>query len=93
MKTPRMANAVGHIDEDLITAAECKKIKKNTVLKWIAVAACLALIVTAAISIFPSDDSIISTDNSKLPKITMTDFNEMSDGIHGCFRSQLIQHL
>ena len=45
MKTPRMANAVGHIDDDLITAAaECKK-KPNRWLKWGSVAACLLLAV------------------------------------------------
>ena len=74
MKTPRMANSVGHIDDDLIAAAaECKKKKNNTALKWIAIAASFSLIVTAVISMIPSD-------NSKLPKISITDFNEMSDG-------------
>ena len=74
MKKPRMANSVGHIDDDLIAAAaECKKKKNNTALKWIAIAASFSLVVTAVISMIPSD-------NSKLPKISITDFNEMSDG-------------
>lgn len=46
MKSPRIANAVGHIDDDLISAAgESKKSKKNILLKWGSVAACLAVLV------------------------------------------------
>lgn len=51
MKTPRMANSVGYIDEDLITAAaECKKKKKNNWMKWVAVAASFCI---AVMGIFP----------------------------------------
>ena len=56
MKTPRTANAVGHIDDDLITAAaECKKkTKHNPWLKWGSIAACFALLVIAGTAILPS---------------------------------------
>ncbi len=55
MKTPRMANAVGQIDDDLITAAaECKKKKKNNWMKWGSLAACFAVLVIAGAAILPS---------------------------------------
>ena len=56
MKTPRTANVVGHIDDDLITAAaECKKKTKHSPwLKWGSIAACFALLVIAGTAILPS---------------------------------------
>ena len=56
MKTPRMANAVGHIDDDLITAAaeSKKKTKLNPWLKWGSLAACFALLIIAGTTILPS---------------------------------------
>lgn len=56
MKTPRTANAVGHIDDDLITAAaESKtKAKRSPWLKWGSIAACFALLVIAGTAILPS---------------------------------------
>lgn len=56
MKTPRTANAVGHIDDDLINAAaeSKKKSKRNPWLKWGSIAACFALLVIAGTAILPS---------------------------------------
>ena len=56
MKTPRTANVVGHIDDDLITAAaECKKKTKHSPwLKWGSIAACFAFLVIAGTAILPS---------------------------------------
>ena len=55
MKTPRMANSVGQIDDDLITAAaECKKKKKSNWMKWGSLAACFAVLVIAGAAILPS---------------------------------------
>ena len=56
MKTPRTANVVGHIDDDLISAAaECKKKTKHSPwLKWGSIAACFALLVIAGTAILPS---------------------------------------
>jgi len=56
MKTPRTANVVGHIDDDLITAAaECKKKTKHSPwLKWGSIAACFALLFIAGTAILPS---------------------------------------
>ena len=42
MKTPRIANAIGHIDDDLAAgAAECKK-NRNYWLNWRSLAVCFA---------------------------------------------------
>lgn len=54
MKTPRIANAIGHIDDDLVTdAAKCKK-KIKTLVKWGSLAACFAVIVIVGAAILPS---------------------------------------
>ena len=54
MKTPRLAKAVGYIDDDLITAEaeNTKKTKRIPWLKWGAFAACFALAV-AAVTVVP----------------------------------------
>ena len=56
MKTPRMANAVGHIGDELITAAADgkKKSKHHPWLKWGSIAACFAVLVIAGAAILPS---------------------------------------
>lgn len=55
MKTPRIANAIGHIDDDLVTdAAKCKKKNKKHWLKWGSLAACFAVIVIVGAAILPS---------------------------------------
>lgn len=54
MKTPRIANAIGHIDDDLVAgAAECKK-NRNHWLKWGSLAACFAVLLIAGTAILPS---------------------------------------
>lgn len=56
MKTPRIANAVGHIDDDLISAAAESKNKTghNYRLKRISAAACFAVLIIAGTAILPS---------------------------------------
>ena len=53
MKTPRIVNAVGHIDDDLISsAAENKKsVRKNIRIKWVSLAACFAVIAIVAVAV------------------------------------------
>ena len=50
MSIPKMANAMGYIDDDLVTGAiEYKRTKKkNSWMKWAAMAACLCLVVVGA---------------------------------------------
>lgn len=56
MRTPRLSNAIGNLDDDLLeAAAECKrKNKPNLWLKWGSVAACFAVLVVAGAMILPS---------------------------------------
>lgn len=55
MKTPRLAKAVGYIDDDLITAEaqSRKKTKRISWLKWGALAACFVLVAVAAVMVIP----------------------------------------
>lgn len=54
MKTPRVSNAIGNLDDDLIqAAAECKK-KPNLWLKRGSVAACFVVLVVAGGMLLPS---------------------------------------
>ena len=55
MKTPRIANAIGQIDDDLVAgAAKCKTKNKKYWLKWGSLAACFAVLVIAGAAILPS---------------------------------------
>ncbi len=56
MKTPRIINSVGHIDDDLITAATENKMKPkfSPWLKWGSIAACFAVIVIAGTAFLPT---------------------------------------
>ena len=70
MKIPRIANAIGHIDDDLITAAaESKKKTKNIPrFKWGSIAAGFAVLVIAGAAILPSlfgGDEIHSGTNDR----------------------------
>ena len=55
MKIPRIANAIGQIDDDLVAgAAKCKTKNKKHWLKWSFLAACFAVLVIAGAAILPS---------------------------------------
>lgn len=51
MNIPRIVNAIGYIDDDLITAAleDPPRKRHNLMIKWMPVAACLALVMIAGI--------------------------------------------
>lgn len=54
MKIPRIVNAVGHIDDDLVSGANrAKVVKKNPWLKWGSIAACFAVMLMAVVAIAP----------------------------------------
>ena len=53
MKTPRIVKAVGHIDADLISGANCVKAKKKSWRKWGAIAACFTVVLVAAAVVVP----------------------------------------
>lgn len=68
MKTPRIANAVNNIDDNLISGANCAKVvKKNAWLKWGSIAACFAVMIMAAViavpMMFSSDDPVPPIDS------------------------------
>ena len=56
MKTPRIVNAIGHIDDDLINSAtKSKKVaKKNIWIKWTSLAASFAVIIIVAAVAVPT---------------------------------------
>ena len=71
MKTPRIVNAVGHINDDLVSGAICARAtKKNVWLKWGSVAACLAIMLMTAVvagsMMFGSDGPATSVDASPI---------------------------
>ncbi len=51
MKTPRIVNAVGHIDDAIVLDAINSKKKKNRWVKWGTMAACFAVVVIAGVVI------------------------------------------
>lgn len=55
MKTPRIANAVGLIDDDLVIGAanSTETVNKNNWLKWSSIAACFAILLAAAAITLP----------------------------------------
>ena len=55
MKIPRMANAMEHIDDDLISGAaeSTKATKNNTRLRWGILAACFTIVLSAAFVFVP----------------------------------------
>ena len=68
MKTPRIVNAVGHIDDDLVSGAtRAKAVKKNAWLKWGSIAACFVIMLMAAVvavpMMFGGDDPVPPIDD------------------------------
>lgn len=70
MSIPRVANALGYIDDDLISGAitYTKKKKKHNWLKWSIMAACLCFALTAAIvhMLSPLKTNVVETDRLRL---------------------------
>ena len=92
MKTPRMANSVGHIDDDLIAAAaESKKKMKPNWMKLGSLAACFAVLVALSIGMWQNglfnitQPPVVNGNNSTLQGTDKTDptnpGNNVSAGI------------
>ncbi len=84
MKTPRIANAVGHIDDDLVSGANrAKAVKKNAWLKWGSIAACFAVMLIAVVVAVPmmlgGDDLVPHIDNDYISTPT-TPNNPSNEG-------------
>ncbi len=69
MKTPRIVNAVGHIDDDLINSAtKSKKVaKKNIWIKWTSLVASFAIIIIVAAVAVPT---LFGDGNTTLPVVS-----------------------
>ena len=69
MKTPRIVNAIGHIDDDLINSAtKSKKVaKKNIWIKWMSLAASFAVIIIVAAVAVPT---LFGDGNTTLPIVS-----------------------
>ena len=68
MKTPRIADALNQIDDDLVNGAvRAKNVKKNNWLKWGSIAACFVVMLAALLAVMPmlfeKDSLIITPDN------------------------------
>ena len=77
MKTPRIVNSVGHIDDDLITEAvkSEKSSKKNIWIKWTSLAACFAVVLIVAIVAGP----ILSVNRNIAPSVDSGDNTTIND--------------
>lgn len=79
MKTPRIVNAVGHIDDALVSGAtRAKAVKKNAWLKWGSIAACFAIMLMAAVVALP----MLLDDGNTLPPSIDTTVNNDSEFIY-----------
>ncbi len=69
MKTPRIVNAIGHIDDDLINSAtKSKKVaKKNIWIKWTLLVASFAIIIIVAAVAVPT---LFEDGNTTLPVVS-----------------------
>ena len=69
MKTPRIVNAIGHIDDDLINSAtKSKKVaKKNIWIKWTSLVASFAIIIIVAAVAVPT---LFGDENTTLPVVS-----------------------
>lgn len=77
MKTPRIVNSVGHIDDDLITETvnSEKSSKKNVWIKWTSLAACFAVVLIVAIVAGP----IMSGNRNIAPSVDSGDNTKIND--------------
>ena len=77
MKTPRIVNAIGHIDDDLINDAvkSEKSSKKNVWIKWTSLAACFAVVLIVAVVAGP----IMSGNRNIAPSVDSGNINPVID--------------
>lgn len=77
MKTPRIVNSVGHIDDELINDAvkSEKSSKKNVWIKWTSLAACFAVVLIVAVVAGP----IMSGNRNIAPSVDSGNINPVID--------------
>lgn len=68
MKTPRIADALNQVADDIVSgAARAKKAKKNNWLKWGSIAACFVVMLATTLTVMPmllEDDSPVVPPNN-----------------------------
>lgn len=84
MNTPRIAKAMDYIDDDLVSGAvDYKRAKKkNSWIKWGAVAACLCLVVVGALKLLPYEnwtEHQADDPNWPLTHLQTTELSEIED--------------
>lgn len=70
MKTPKIANAMQYLDDDLLSAADVtpSKKRKSPWLRWGSLAACIALLVVAVLTLPRGDGDVPTGDETQLEK-------------------------
>ena len=83
MKNEKLLNAIGKIDDNLISGAvsDTKTKKKHIWLKWGAAAACLALVVLAGTRLIPNSNS--PEELPTLPMLSIAENSTVSMGFEG----------
>ena len=91
MSIPKMAKAMGYIDDDLVTGAvEYKRTKKkNSWMKWGAMAACLCLVV----ALFPLINSMVNTETPDNPIVSDAPVHFYLDGNLYSYHGEIAQEL
>ena len=83
MKTPRIADALTQVDDDIVSGAVyAKKVKKNNWLKWGSVAACFVVMLAVMLTIMPmlfEDNSPVITPNNPSDEGAVNE-GEISEG-------------
>ncbi len=72
MKTPRIVNAIGQIDDGLVLDAVNYKSRKKCLVKWGAVAACFAAVIIVGVTLLP----MLLNGNSVNPNKTDSRYKE-----------------
>ena len=84
MKTPRIVNAVGHIDDDLVSGANRAKVAW---LKWGSIAACFAIMIMAAViavpMLFEEDSPVFPPDNGSFGNEDNSTVVPPNNGVNG----------
>lgn len=80
MKIPRIANAISNIDDEILVNAEARGEKKRGIglMKWGALAACFALMLTASLLVLPR-----ISDSADIPDDTEIGAQETNPAMYG----------
>ena len=91
MKTPRIANAMEYIDDDLVSGAVTytRTKKKNSWMKWGAIAACLCLMI-AAFPIIHNFTQTQTADTIELGEVSEWPLERVENKLIGEYRENIL---